>query len=272
VAVRAAGSISGERDRQTLDSLLASPLDSTAILYGKWLGCVLSVRWGWAWWGSIVGLGMVTSGVSPRALPVLMAAWFIYAGFLAIVGLVFSMVCRSTLRATMWTLLTTLGVATGHWLTSACLMPLPLFGGGSPAFKWMSQFHTFGLTPPVTMGLLAFSDYEFSWIGRNYFGERLACAVIGLGLYVGATALVWRLAIDRFRVMTRRLRLSRSDHAGLGRPHLTLPARGGGPFPWTGQADGVEVQPAADPEASTLPGTMLIEEEWHGQGPQPRPT
>ena len=53
VAVRAAGSVSGERDRQTLDSLLTSPLEVTEILWGKWVGAILSPRWIWCWLGLI---------------------------------------------------------------------------------------------------------------------------------------------------------------------------------------------------------------------------
>src|SRR5262249_28528346 len=45
VAVRASTSIGGERDRDTLDPLLASPLYSNDILLAKWLGSVVSVRW-----------------------------------------------------------------------------------------------------------------------------------------------------------------------------------------------------------------------------------
>src|SRR5262249_42401084 len=44
VAVRAAGSVSGERDRQTFDGLIITPLDSDHIPFAKWLGSVLSVR------------------------------------------------------------------------------------------------------------------------------------------------------------------------------------------------------------------------------------
>src|SRR5205823_10268489 len=51
VAVRAAASVGGERDRQTLDSLLTSPLEAGSILYGKWIGSIVSVRWGWLWLG-----------------------------------------------------------------------------------------------------------------------------------------------------------------------------------------------------------------------------
>src|SRR5262249_10873986 len=44
VAVHAAGSISGERERHTLDSLLTTPLSRGGILFAKWLGSILSVR------------------------------------------------------------------------------------------------------------------------------------------------------------------------------------------------------------------------------------
>ena len=44
VGVRASTAHSSERDRQTLDSLLTTPLDSTTILVGKWLGAICSVR------------------------------------------------------------------------------------------------------------------------------------------------------------------------------------------------------------------------------------
>jgi ABC-type transport system involved in multi-copper enzyme maturation permease subunit len=47
VAARASTSIGGEREHQTLDGLLTSPLDSGAIVYAKWLGALFSVRWAW---------------------------------------------------------------------------------------------------------------------------------------------------------------------------------------------------------------------------------
>src|SRR5262249_39717178 len=40
VAVRSSSSVSLERDRQTLDGLLTTPMDSDNILLGKWLGAV----------------------------------------------------------------------------------------------------------------------------------------------------------------------------------------------------------------------------------------
>src|SRR5688500_2057016 len=75
VAVRAASSVSGERDRQTLDSLLTTPLDGNAILWAKWLGSVLSVRRAWAWLGLVWLLGGLTGGLYLPTVPWLVLAW-----------------------------------------------------------------------------------------------------------------------------------------------------------------------------------------------------
>src|SRR5262249_54781556 len=48
VAFYAAGSVSRERERQTLDSLRAVPEESREVLLAKWLGGFLSARK--AWW------------------------------------------------------------------------------------------------------------------------------------------------------------------------------------------------------------------------------
>jgi hypothetical protein len=122
------------------------------------------------------------------------------------------MVSRTTLRATLWTLLTTVGVAIGHWLIWACCIPLFIIGssGPGPAFgeflEWVSKFEAFGLTPPVTLGFLAFTGDEFeyhSW-RRNEELEFLACAIIGLLLYAGVTAFLWGGVSIRFRQLTGR--------------------------------------------------------------------
>ena len=49
VAIRASTGLGSERDRQTLDGLLTTPLSNASLLGSKWLGAVLSVRQ--AWWG-----------------------------------------------------------------------------------------------------------------------------------------------------------------------------------------------------------------------------
>jgi ABC-type transport system involved in multi-copper enzyme maturation permease subunit len=146
VALRAATSLSGERDRHTLDSLLASPLEGSAIVFGKWLGSLLCVRWGWLWLGLIWALGIATGSLHVLAVPLLLVSWFVHADVAACLGLWFSLVSRTTLRATLGTLLAVLGLWVGHGvLLGMCCLPLLLLG----------------LPAPLTLGILAFCNEDF---------------------------------------------------------------------------------------------------------------
>ena len=76
VAVRASTAVSTERDKQTLDTLLTTPIDSTSILFGKWVGSILSLRFGILWLGLVWAAGgIVTGGMHVEALTQVMARW-----------------------------------------------------------------------------------------------------------------------------------------------------------------------------------------------------
>src|SRR3712207_8486297 len=51
-----------------------------------------------SWLGTVWGLGLVTGGLDPLALMLLVGAWFVYAAFLAGLGLWFSIASRTTDR------------------------------------------------------------------------------------------------------------------------------------------------------------------------------
>jgi ABC-type transport system involved in multi-copper enzyme maturation permease subunit len=210
VAVRAATSISGERAGQTFDSLLTSPLDSDSILAGKWLGSVLTMRWSMLWLGAIYGLGVLMGGVFVLAVFLVMAAWLVQASFVALIGLRFSTTSRTSLRATVCTLLTVLGVWFGHWLIWMCCVPL-LFanvrlGDVGEVLSWLLRFQLFGLTPPVMMGYLAFRADEFDnqWY-RHHALEHLGMALVGICLWGAFTAVLWRATSRRLRAVARRM-------------------------------------------------------------------
>jgi ABC-type transport system involved in multi-copper enzyme maturation permease subunit len=270
VAVRAANSITGERARQTFDSLLTSPLDSNDILFGKWLGSVLSVRWGGLWLGAIYGLGLVTGGVNPLAFPLLVAGWLILAGFVASLGMWFSTICRANVRATASTLLALLGFWGGHWLIWACCVPLLVWGRGNvgDGLEHVAWFQAFGLTPPVTLGMLAFrlSDFEHSY--RNYPLEFLLWSLFGLFLWGAAALVLYRLTSTRLRAVTgRTLFVRRSDTGFEGL--LRYPKREARQR--VPEDDGIvtveevldgRVTPRADDAPPQPRGAVLIEEEW----------
>jgi len=164
VALRAAGSISRERERQTLDSLLATPLRNRTIILAKWLSCILSP----SGWGRVLGAVWVVSlamgALHPAAIPCWLLAWLIDAAFVAAVGVWFSAVSPTTRRAVLAT--------TGFALT--VLLLLLVLAAYSGVTRWVS-LETFRLQPPVTFALLAFSPVDYqdlgSWIGTGGLGS-----------------------------------------------------------------------------------------------------
>lgn len=229
VAARASSNISNERDRQTLDALLTTPLDSNTILFSKWVGNILSVRWAWLWLGAVYGLGILTGGLHPLALPLLVGAWIVYAIVVSGIGLWFSMVSRTTLRATLWTLLCTAGAGMGHWLVWMCCIPLFITIRGKPTvLDWIQNFQI-GFTPPFALG------YNFAFCALNFqenvqTGERTSEAILyGLLGVVAWCVLGTFLAIassTRFRVVTGRMPFQRPQTTA-GQRSPPLPAQHG---------------------------------------------
>jgi ABC-type transport system involved in multi-copper enzyme maturation permease subunit len=203
VAVRAAHSVSGERERHTLDELLTTPLKTEEILYAKWYGSVWSLRWGWVWLAGIYGLGVLTGGVHLLSLPLLLVAWFVYVSFAAMLGVWFSTICRTSLRASVWTVLSLILLWGGHWLLWVCCGPLLFLmsrgPGGGEELLTVLEFQAAGLTPPFTLGLLAFHGLEFQSFGRrNPMVEMLAFALVGFIVWGCSASGVWHGAVARF--------------------------------------------------------------------------
>jgi ABC-type transport system involved in multi-copper enzyme maturation permease subunit len=222
VAVRAASSISGERDRQTFDSLLTAPVESNSILFAKWVGSILSVRRAWLWLCLIWLLGSVTGGLYGPGVPWLLLSWFVYAAFLASLGLWFSMTSPTTLRATVRTLLMATILGVGHWyLWMLFCLPLRL---REDVFAWVVRFQTYGLTPPFALAWLAFRGdiIESGIIGASGtdtddpMGSFL-CLVGGLVIWGLAAYVLYRRAAGHFRVLTNRVPIP-VPTAGLPQP------------------------------------------------------
>lgn len=221
IGIRAAGAVSGERDKQTLDSLLTSPLRTKEILFAKWLGSILSVRWALLWLCVIWALGALTGGLDRTCLPWLVLAWCVYAAFMAVLGLFFSTIHSTTQRASIWTLTVTGFAFGGHWVFSyfLCLL-LPAAWGSqslSPAdLLWHTQW--FGMTPPVALSWMAFRVESF-YIGYlqslttgrdNVMGAFLGIA-IGLVIWAGLTWCLWKLTVRRFNILAGRRKIQIVD-------------------------------------------------------------
>jgi ABC-type transport system involved in multi-copper enzyme maturation permease subunit len=231
VAIRAAGTISGERDKHTFDELLTSPLTSQAILFAKWLGSITSVRWGWAWLLLIWGAALVTGGINPIAPLLLVPAWLAYAAVFAGIGVWFSMTCSTSLRSTLWTLSTVLLVSAGHWLIMALFVyaPLAALGGRSRVIsdltEWLADLEL-GQTPPVALGILAFHLEDFDQpYNRDFFTRIFGCCLWGIVVWAGAAVVLYVVAGLRFRVLTNRQAVLQPEVqlARSGRPRAKRP-------------------------------------------------
>jgi ABC-type transport system involved in multi-copper enzyme maturation permease subunit len=206
VVVRAAASIRSERERNTFDELLTTRLTNGEILFGKWVGAILSVRWFWAWLGLIWAVSLVTGGVFVLALPLILMAWVTYAAVGAGVGLWFSIGSKSSLRAIVASLATMIFLCGGHWLLMGlfCYAPLGVLGIRGEMVEWMANLEL-GQTPPFVMGLFAYHGHEFenSWSTRDTVRWTIS-ALFGLGCWALLVPLLWVLVKRRFEQVTGR--------------------------------------------------------------------
>src|SRR5215470_9853911 len=110
------------------------------------------------------------------------------------------------MRATVGTLLATLGAFGGHWLLWLCCIPLLFTGPGTgEAITHLMAFQAFALTPPVTLGELAFRAEELEK-ARIYDNpvEHFFFAFIGIVIFGGLTAALWSVEARRLQAATRR--------------------------------------------------------------------
>lgn len=222
VAVRASNAVSSERDRQTMDTLLTTPLDSTSILHSKWVASLFGARLGLLWLTLIWAVGIVTGGMHILALPLVMLAWLVYASFAATLGSWFSVVCKTSMRATVLTVLCSIFLAAGHWLLWLCCIPIFIVGRGpGRGIETLAQAHLGVLTPPFVMGFVPFSISEAQDL-RGRAGEGwlkfMAFSILGLVVWTVATAFLYGVTAMRFRAMTNRQATMQPDSPGYQPP------------------------------------------------------
>jgi hypothetical protein len=186
------------------------------------------VRWAWLWLLAVWFTAGAVGALHPLAVALHVAAWFIYAAFLTNLGLWFSTVSRTTLRAIVWTLASALGLAFGHWLIWLLFIPLFIGSGSLRHFEWLAKAQ-FGLTPPFALAG-SFSFGLFFEDNRNAFGpewiQMVAFGVFGLLFWGVAAAILWGVVSSRFREMTNRSGFHRMrvvPGSQAGRPRLRDP-------------------------------------------------
>ena len=209
VGVRASNTISTERERDTFDALIATPLSAESILASKLLGSITSLRVVWIWFGIMIAMALLTGGVHMLAVPIVIVAWFCYATFFAMVGLWYSMSAQTSMRATIYTVLTTLFLGGGHWLLwLLCCLPifaLTRFDHPGTFGEYLMKFQA-GMTPPFVIAICSYSIQDLQQNFRHDdFVQFIIFSLIGLFLWGMGCLIMWYgVLIPKFKQITRR--------------------------------------------------------------------
>src|SRR5262249_23587211 len=162
----------------------SSPLEIAAIIRAKWWGSIHSGRWLFYLLCMVWCFGLATGGLHILALLLLLMLVWIYAAFMASLGMFFAAACKTTLRAMMQTIGPALFFGGGHWF--CCSLPLGyMIGGGGPGSGWIYAFLA-GITPPAVLGIAAFQGEEFRSIHQFREGELFLAMSFGVLLFVVA--------------------------------------------------------------------------------------
>jgi ABC-type transport system involved in multi-copper enzyme maturation permease subunit len=178
VAFRAAGCVVRERQMQTLDALLTLPIDRRDILRAKWLGSLLKGRLWLAFIAADVVLGMAMGRYHPVSVIYLLVGPWPLVLFLCNVGLLISVVARTSLQAH----LVMAGVLAAVAIGVASVRPGLLLGFNSLTFSW--------------------------WDWEGISTEELAIAGIAAFGFGGAATCAWTATAALFDRPPRRLQVS----------------------------------------------------------------
>ena len=207
VTVRGSAAVSGERDRDTWISLIATPLTAWEMVRGKWLGCVLGLRRGYSVILLIWAIGLLCGAVDPPMIVVTAIYFAIYISAFAWLGILCSISARTTMIATIRAMMIAMFIGGGHWLfiLLCCVMPISLIARGSGLEVIDSfLFLLLGCTPPFMLGWLPIYDYSrweleaFRWHeSRNLFG--IVSPIFGGFVWLGISGFLALLSWQGFR-------------------------------------------------------------------------
>jgi ABC-type transport system involved in multi-copper enzyme maturation permease subunit len=192
--LRAAASVSREREHRTLESLTSLPVARQEILQAKWLGSL------WRFRRSLVGLAVLFAlagfcGVRLLPLATLLGSIAAHVLFAVSLGMFLSVVSRTTLRAYLSWALVMIGILAGTLLLGEFVNERVPFMLGFPTDRLRLLFDQ--SLNPVASWLCLIND---AMRGRNERDSLLLWGnLLGMQLYLLAAAVLWLLASWRFR-------------------------------------------------------------------------
>jgi ABC-type transport system involved in multi-copper enzyme maturation permease subunit len=159
MSVRAATCISSERERQTWESLRATPLPLRRILWAKWWGCWWSVRWMLVLLVAMCGSVALAGGMHWLCIPALLAQLFAWGSFYSALGLWLSARCKSPVTAMALTIFMLVACSGLPWL--AYLWDTKERRDPAPFHQWLER-----VSPSYGIQELCLTKADISWMPR----------------------------------------------------------------------------------------------------------
>ena len=165
-AVRGAGAVAGEKDRDTWVTLSSVPLSPWEIARGKWLGAALAPRRMYALLIAVWAFGLATNAADPPMILLTATYLAVYASGFAWLGVWCSLKAKSALGATTRALFASLFFLGGFWLVVlvTCTLPMGLLNlrsdRGLDSIMDEGGVLLLSLTPPVMLGILPTPPWE----------------------------------------------------------------------------------------------------------------
>jgi hypothetical protein len=96
-------------------------------------------------------------------------------------------------------------VTVGHWLIYLCANTVLYQLGETGLLGMLADFHTYGLTPPLTFAALTISFRDIGDFSRQAeMRGQVAAALAGVVFYAALAGLLWWRLCARFRRLTGR--------------------------------------------------------------------
>jgi len=191
VAIRAAGSITAEKERDSWLTLISTPLEPSEIVWGKMVGAIYAARW----FALPIGIWWLLNAIlSPQyviVVPMQLAAFLCIALATAALGIWFSAWCRTSIRAMAATV--AVGVFLGGGYLLCCT---PFLFNSSFEFLFVVACIPFLLFSPVIIWF-EFTEHR---MGSDGIYAATACAM-GLAGYL---VFAWILTLANTRGFDRR--------------------------------------------------------------------
>ena len=213
-AVRGAGAVTGERDRDTWVSLVSTPLTVGEILRGKFLGVVLGMRRLTTTLLLVWALALSFGAVEPGLVVASAVFLAVYVSAFAWLGIFCSVTARNTMVATVRAVLAAAFFVGGYLIVGNFCCCLPFVLVASPGDLRGNGLESAGLVilgmvPPLVMGWLPMNHLDHDRHGLQLFVSDTASVgefapVVGLALWAGFGLFLATLSSARFAALSNR--------------------------------------------------------------------